>query len=103
MILWGNPWGFESLRSHRGSRQLPQQQIDHRLLVLEEAFVPVHEQRRRTPFGVRRMTDVLGSDPELDAERLRVRLARELAALRAGFATVADRTRSRRQRRNSSD
>src|SRR2546426_5606835 len=29
-----------------------------------------HEQRRRTPFGVSRMTDVLGSDPELDAERL---------------------------------
>src|SRR2546426_6391415 len=29
-----------------------------------------HEQRRRPPVGVRRMTDVLGGDPELDAERL---------------------------------
>src|SRR3989441_6936627 len=69
-ILWGNPWGFESLRSHRRSRQLVQQLIDHRLLVLEEAFVAIHEQCRRTPFGIRRMTDVRGVDPELDAERL---------------------------------
>src|SRR2546425_7402307 len=69
-ILWGNPWGFESLRSHRGSWQLLQQLIDHRLLVLEEAFVPVDEQGGRTPLGVHGMTDVLGVDPELDPEGL---------------------------------
>src|SRR6266480_4427558 len=57
----------------RGSlRQLLQQIIDHHLLVLQEAFVPVYEQRGRTPFGVRRMTDVVGADPELDAQRLQV-------------------------------
>src|SRR5213593_4017516 len=50
--------------------QLDQQLVDDRLLVLQEAVVPVGEQRGGTPFGVRRVADVVREDAHLGPERL---------------------------------